>query len=45
MGLLVFGCGVVGGVIFSIVLMRYPKKLMIAAYVICITSIICLSAF
>ena len=45
MGLFVFGFGVLGGVIFSIVLMRYPKKLMMSAYLVTITSLLCLAFF
>ena len=45
MGLSVYGFGVLGGVIFSIVLMRYPKKLMLSNYLITIASILCLTFF
>jgi len=45
MGLFVFGFGVLGGVIFSIILMRFPGKMMLAAYIICIASFLCLGAF
>lgn len=45
MGLFVFGFGILGGVIFAIVLMRYPKKMMLSTYLITILSIICLTFF
>ena len=45
MGLFVFGFGVLGGVVFSCILMRFPSKMMLAAYIICIASLLCLAYF
>ena len=45
MGLFIFGFGVLGGIVFSIVLTWYPEKMMKAAYLTCITSILTLAFF
>ena len=45
MGLIIFGFGVIGGIVFSIVLTWYPDKMMKAAYLTCITSILTLIFF
>ena len=39
MGLFVFAFGIFGGVIASLVLTRYPQKMMLAAYIIAFGSI------
>ena len=45
MGLFVFGFGILGGVLFSIVLTWYPEKMTLASYIICITSVLSLAFF
>ena len=45
MGLFVYGFGIIGGVISSIVLMRYPEKMMFSAFLINIVSLLCLAFF
>ena len=45
MGLFVFGFGVLGGIIFSIILTRYPGNLMRSAYIINILAIVSLAIF
>ena len=45
MGLFVFGFGVLGGVIFSLILMRFPAQMMLAAYIVCVASLACLAFF
>ena len=45
LGVYVQGVGVIGGVVFSILLTAYPSKMMFAAYTSCIMSIVCLAYF
>lgn len=45
MGLFVYGFGILGGIIFSLILTRHPDKLMQSAFVINIISIISLVFF
>ena len=45
LGVYVQGFGVVGGVVFSILLAAYPSKMMASAYISCIMSIVCLAYF
>ena len=45
MGCFVFGFGILGGILFSVVLTYYPEKMTSAAYIICVTSFLCLAFF
>lgn len=45
MGCFVFGFGILGGILFSLVLTCYPEKMTSAAYVVCITSFLGLAFF
>ena len=45
MGLFVYGFGIPGGIIFSILLTYKPKLLKLSAYLICITAILFLGFF
>jgi len=45
MGLYLYGFGIFGGILFSIVLTYFPKKMMTAAYILCVGSLVCLSYF
>ena len=38
MGLYVFGFGILGGILFSIVLTCYPEKMRLSAFIVCIAS-------
>lgn len=45
MGLFVFGFGIPGGVIFSLILTKYPRHMIKAAFFICLSSIATLAFF
>ena len=45
LGVYVQGFGVIGGIVFGILLTAYPSKMMAAAYTSCIMSIVCLAYF
>ena len=45
MGVLVFGIGVVGGALASLVLTCYPEKMVSAAYAIAVSAILTLAYF
>jgi len=45
MGLVVYGPGILGGVLASVVLTRYPEKMMKAAYLVTVTSTLTLAFF
>ena len=45
MGLYLYSVGICGAIIFSVVLTFYPRKMMKAAFAICVTSILSLGYF